>query len=139
MNFNKVMLAGNLTRNPESRQIGGNAVANFGLAVNRRYKTSAGEQREETTFVDCEAWGRTAEVIGQHFSKGKPIFIEGRLKLEEWDDKASGAKRSKLKVSVESFQFVGGRDDASGESRRPAPVSRAAAGSHLDDDDSFPF
>lgn len=105
--FNKVMLMGNLTRDVEIRHTSGNtAVGNFGIAVNRRYKTQSGEQREEVTFVDCEAWGRTAEVMAQYLSKGKPVFIEGRLKLDQWEDRNGAGKRSKLSVVVENFQFV---------------------------------
>jgi len=106
-NFNKVFLMGNLTRDIEIRHTSANtAVANFGMAVNRRFKTQSGENREETTFVDCEAWGRTAEVMGQYLNKGRPVFIEGRLKLDEWEDKNGGGKRSKIRVVVENFQFV---------------------------------
>lgn len=105
--FNKVMLMGNLTRDVEIRHTPSNtAVGNFGIAVNRRYKTQSGEQREEVTFVDCEAWGRTAEVMAQYLVKGRPVFIEGRLKLDQWEDKNGGGKRSKLSVVVENFQFV---------------------------------
>ncbi|MEX0877211.1 MAG: single-stranded DNA-binding protein [Phycisphaerales bacterium] len=105
--FNKVLLMGNLTRDVEIRHTPSNtAVGNFGIAVNRRYKTQSGEQREEVTFVDCEAWGRTAEVMGQYLTKGRPVFIEGRLKLDQWEDKNGGGKRSKLSVVVENFQFV---------------------------------
>lgn len=112
--YNKVILLGNLTRDPELKQIpSGQSVANIGIAVNRRFKTKDGEDREETTFVDCEAWGRQAEVIAQYFQKGKPIFIDGRLKLDTWDDK-DGKKQSKLRVVVEDFQFVGGRDGGGG-------------------------
>lgn len=104
--FNKVMLMGNLTRDIELRHTSGNmAVANIGLAVNRRFKTQSGEQRDETTFVDCEAWGRTAEVMAQYLSKGRPVFIEGRLKLDSWQDQ-QGQNRSKLRVVVENFQFI---------------------------------
>ena len=106
--FNKVMLMGNLTRDVEIRHTPSNtAVGNFGLAVNRKYKTQSGEQREEVTFVDCEAWGRTAEVMAQYLSRGRPVFIEGRLKLDQWEDKNGGGKRSKLSVVVENFQFLG--------------------------------
>lgn len=106
-NLNKVMLMGNLTRDVEVRHTGSNtAVGNFGLAVNRKYKTKDGDQKEEVTFVDCEAWGRTAEVMGQYLAKGRPVLIEGRLKLDEWEDKKDGSKRSKLRVVVENFQFV---------------------------------
>lgn len=105
-NFNKVMLMGNLTRDIEVRYTPSNtAVANLGLAVNRRYRTQDGQQHEETTFVDCEAWGRTAEVMQQYLRKGSPVFLEGRLKLDQWQDK-DGGNRSKLKVVVENFQFV---------------------------------
>ncbi|MDF1809526.1 MAG: single-stranded DNA-binding protein [Phycisphaerales bacterium] len=105
--FNKVMLMGNLTRDVEIRHTSGNtAVGNFGLAVNRKFKTQSGDQREEVTFVDCEAWGRTAEVMSQYLGKGRSVFIEGRLKLDQWEDKNGGGKRSKLSVVVENFQFV---------------------------------
>lgn len=105
-NFNKVMLMGNLTRDIELRHTASNlAIAKIGLAVNRRWKSPEGEQREETTFVDCEAFGRTAEVMSQYLAKGRPVFLEGRLKLDQWEDQ-QGQKRSKLVVVVESFQFI---------------------------------
>ena len=108
--FNKVILMGNLTRDVELRQTPSNqAVANIGLAVNRSYQTREGERREETTFIDCEAWGRQAEVMAQYLSKGRPVHIEGRLKLDQWQDQ-QGQNRSKLKVVIENFQFVGGRE-----------------------------
>ncbi|MDZ4828986.1 MAG: single-stranded DNA-binding protein [Phycisphaerae bacterium] len=111
-NLNKVMIMGNLTRDVELKQIpNGQQVAQIGLALNRRFKTKEGEDREEVTFVDCEAWGRQAEVIAQYMSKGKPIFIEGRLKLDTWEDK-DGKKQSKMRVVVEDFQFIGARDGA---------------------------
>jgi single-strand DNA-binding protein len=137
--FNKVILLGNLTRDVELRHTPNNqAVANVGIAVNRRYKTDSGEQREEVTFVDLEAWGKTAEVMSQYLSKGRPVFIEGRLKLDTWQDKQSGENRSKMKVVVESFQFVdsraggegggGGGGGGAGASRpsRPAPATNGA-------------
>lgn len=112
--FNQVILLGNLTRDVELRQTPSNQpVANIGLAMNRQYQTREGERREETTFVDCEAWGRQAEVMAQYLSKGRPVFIQGRLKLDTWQDK-DGGNRSKLKVVVENFQFVGGRDGGGG-------------------------
>ncbi len=138
LNLNKVMLAGNLTRDVELRHTAGNqAVATIGLAVNRRWKTPEGEQREEVTFIDCEAWGKQAEFISQYFAKGKAIFIEGRLKLDSWEDKETKAKRQKLKVVVEDVKFVEGKGGGEGgggggggaparTSSRPAP---AAAGS----------
>jgi len=112
--FNKVMLLGNLTRDPELKHVAGNqAVAELVLAVNRRYRTKDNEEREEVTYVDCEAWGRTAEVLKQYLTKGSPIFIEGRLKLDQWESK-EGEKRSKLRVVIENFQFVGGRGEGTG-------------------------
>jgi single-strand DNA-binding protein len=106
--LNRVMLIGNITRDPSSKQLpGGTSVCEFGLAMNRRFKTSAGEEREEVVFVDCSAWGKQGEVIQQYCTKGKPLFIEGRLKLDTWDDKQGGGKRSKISVVVENFQFLG--------------------------------
>ncbi|MCH2144826.1 MAG: single-stranded DNA-binding protein [Phycisphaerales bacterium] len=113
-NFNKVLLIGNLTRDPELKHTPSNqAVASIGLAVNRNYTTKDGEKREETTFVDCEAWGRQAEVMSQYLAKGRPVMIEGRLKLDQWQDK-DGNNRSKLRVVVENFQFLGGRGEGGG-------------------------
>ena len=112
--YNKVMLMGRLTRDVELKFTPSNmAVANIGLAVGRRYKTKEGEGREETTFIDCEAWGRTAEVMNQYLSKGKPVFVEGRLKLDQWQDK-DGSNRSKLKVVIENFQFIDSRGSGEG-------------------------
>lgn len=105
-NLNRVMLMGNLTRDPELRYTPSNtAVAQIGLAINHRWKDQSGEQREEVTFIDCEAWGRTAEVLNQYLRKGRPVYVEGRLKLDQWQDK-EGNSRSKLKVVVETFQFI---------------------------------
>jgi single-strand DNA-binding protein len=113
--YNKVILMGNLTRDPQMKYLPSQtAVVEFGLACNRRYKTQSGEQKEEVTFVDCTAFGRTGEVINQYFTKGKPIFIEGRLKYDQWEDKQGGGKRHKLTVVIESFEFVGGRDGGGG-------------------------
>lgn len=127
-NYNRVILIGNLTRDPEVRHTPSNqSVANFGLAINRRYTTSGGEKKEETTFVDCEAWGKTGEAIGQYLTKGRPVFVEGRLKLDTWEEK-DGGKRSKLKVVVDTFQFID-----SGE-RKAAPRQEAAG-----DDEGIPF
>jgi len=132
-NFNKVLLMGNLTRDIELRHTASNtAIASFGLAVNRKFRTQSGENREEVMFVDCDAWGRTAEVMSQYLGKGKPVFIEGRLRLDQWEDKNDGSKRSKLKVVVENFQFVdsgggGGAGGGGGQSSRPAPAAAGAA------------
>jgi single-strand DNA-binding protein len=128
-NFNKVILAGNLTRDPELRYTPkGTAIAKIGLAINRSWKSETGEAKEEVTFVDVEAFGRTAENIGQYFKKGRPILIEGRLRLDQWDDKQTGQKRSKLGVVLETFQFLDSKGGGDGGSSEP-PVRRAAPAS----------
>jgi single-strand DNA-binding protein len=131
--FNKVILAGNLTRDPELRYTpSGTAIAKFGLAVNRKWKDSqTNEMKEEVTFVDIDAFGRQAETIGQYLKKGRPILIEGRLKLDQWDDKQTQQKRSRLGVVLESFNFLdsGGReggDFGGGGGGGGAPMSRPA-------------
>jgi single-strand DNA-binding protein len=127
--FNKVILMGNLTRDPELRYTPkGMAVAKIGLAVNRTWRSEAGEQKEEVTFIDVDVWGRTAENVGQYMRKGSPILIEGRLKLDQWDDKQTGQKRSRLGVTAETVQFLssGNRPAAEGGAA-PAPRPRAAA------------
>jgi single-strand DNA-binding protein len=129
-NVNIVIIAGFLTRDPEMRYTQkGSAVAQGGIAVNRTWKTETGETREEVTFVDWTAFGRTAEVMSQYLKKGKPVLLQGRLKLDQWDDKQTGAKRSHLKVIAESFQFLesgGGKQEGSapagGRTRQPAPA-----------------
>ena len=121
--YNKVLIMGNLTRDPELKQTPNNqSVAQIGIAMNRKFKDRDGNMREEVTFVDCEAWGRTAEVMAQYLSKGKPVFVEGRLKLDQWQDK-EGNNRSKLKVVIESFQFI---DSKGGQTSTP-PAAAAAA------------
>jgi single-strand DNA-binding protein len=149
--FNKVILLGNLTRDPEVRYTPkGTAVADLGLAVNRTYTADNGEKREEVTFVDVTFWGRTAEVAGEYLKKGRPVFVEGRLQLDSWDDKQSGQKRTKLKVIGENMQMLGsprgagggggGDEESSGAPRsssRPAPPPKAAPSEP--DDDEIPF
>jgi single-strand DNA-binding protein len=133
--YNKVLLMGNLTRDPEVRYTPkGTAIANIGLAVNRVWNTESGEQKEEVTFVDVEVWGRQAETAGQYLSKGRPVFIEGRLRLDSWDDKETGQKRNKLKVVAERVQFLGSpnknaefKDQAPSEARPSARTARPAA------------
>src|SRR6266404_3099342 len=106
-NFNKVILIGNLTRDPELRYTPkGTAIAKIGLAINRTWKTETGETKEEVTFVDADAFGRTAEVIAQYLKKGRPMLLEGRLKLDQWEDKNTHQKQSKLRVVIENFQFL---------------------------------
>ena len=118
--FNKVLLLGNLTRDPELKFLPSQTpVAEFGIACNRKFRTSNGEDREEVTFVDVTAFGKQAEVISQYMEKGKPIFVEGRLKYDQWDDKNGGSKRSKITVVLENFQFIGGR--SGGGDEQPAP------------------
>src|SRR6267143_2799663 len=101
-NFNKVILAGNLTRDPELKYTPkGAAVAKIGMAINRTWKSESGESKEEVTFVDVEAWGRQAEVIAQYMKKGRPLLLEGRLKLDQWEDKNAHEKVSKLEGVLE--------------------------------------
>lgn len=160
--FNKVMLIGNLTRDPELRVTPkGTSICQFGLAVNRQFKDESGATRDETTFVDIEAWGKQGELVSKYLGKGSLCFVEGRLRFDQWDDKQSGQKRSKLKVVVENVQFLGtpkggaggssGGNAASSEDfdqsseapRYSAPPPRgntrpaAAAQEHVDDDVPF--
>jgi single-strand DNA-binding protein len=116
--LNKVMLIGNLTRDPEIKYTPkGTAIADIGLAVNRNYTTESGEKREEVTFIDVTLWGRVAEIVGEYCKKGRPLFVEGRLQLDQWDDKQTGQKRSKLKVVGDNIQLLGGREGGGGEGR----------------------
>jgi len=120
--FNKVILVGNLTRDPELRYTPkGTAIAKIGLAVNRVWTNEAGEKKEEVTFVDVDVFGRTAENVGQYMRKGRPILIEGRLRLDQWDDKQTGQKKSKLGVVAETVQFLGS-PTGGGEGSAPAPA-----------------
>ena len=152
--FNKVILMGNLTRDPELRYTPkGTAIAKIGLAVNRVWTNEAGEKKEEVTFVDVDVFGRTAENVGQYMRKGRPILVEGRLKLDQWDDKQTGQKRSRLGVIADTVQFLGGAPGG-GEggssapavaprAQRPAPAA-APAGEPLEGDgppesDDVPF
>jgi len=125
-NFNKVILAGNLTRDPQlSYTPSQTAVCEFGMAVNRRYRSGDGQQREDTCFVDCQAWGKTGEIINQYMNKGKPILVEGRLTYDSWEAK-DGSKRSRLRVTVENFQFLGSGEQEGGQQQsRPAPQQQA--------------
>src|SRR5262249_33367345 len=148
--FNKVILLGNLTRDPEVRYTPkGSAVCDLGVAVNRVYTTEGGERREEVTFVDVVLWARLAEIAGEYLRKGRPVFIEGRLQMDSWDDKQTGQKRTKLRVVGESMQLLGGRPGgAAGESeedrlgtsagsKTTAPPKSVA--SSQPDDDEIPF
>jgi single-strand DNA-binding protein len=151
-NFNKVILVGNLTRDPELRYTPkGMAIAKVGIAVNRNWTSETGEKKEEVTFVDVDIFGRTAENVAQYMKKGRPILIEGRLRLDQWDDKQTGQKRSKLGVVGEVVQFLGssmGGGEGGGEApapRRPsapstpAPSSPSAEPDMPPPDDDVPF
>src|ERR1700732_1064879 len=149
--FNKVILLGNLTRDPEVRYTPkGSAVCALGIAVNRSYTLDSGEKREEVTYVDVVLWSRLAEIAGEYLKKGRPVFIEGRLQLDTWDDKQSGQKRSKLRVIGETMQLLGSRPSggateggdedrqsrSSAKASAPPPKAAAAA---APDDDEIPF
>lgn len=125
--FNKVILMGNLTRDPELRYTPkGTAVARIGMAINRVWRSETGEQREETTFVDVDAFGRQAETIAQYLKKGNPLLVEGRLRLDTWEDKQTNQKRSKLGVVLESFRFVGSPQNRDAAAAAEPPRSRPA-------------
>ncbi|HVU16583.1 MAG TPA: single-stranded DNA-binding protein [Candidatus Didemnitutus sp.] len=157
-NLNKVMLIGNLTRDPELRVTPkGTAICTFSLAVNRKFRDESGADREEVTYVDIEAWGKAGENISKYCTKGRPLFVEGRLRLDQWEDKNTKEKRSRMKVVCENFQFLGGGQRGEGgaaageggESRYSAPAPRnnparpsappAAAGGQENLDEDVPF
>jgi single-strand DNA-binding protein len=126
--FNKVILAGNLTRDPELRYTPkGTAVCKFGLAISRNWTNEAGERKEDVTFVDIDAFGRQAEVVAQYMKKGRPFLVEGRLKLDQWDDKQTGQKRSRLGVVLESFSFIDSKPGDGGSMAADAPRPKPAA------------
>jgi single-strand DNA-binding protein len=150
--FNKVILLGNLTRDPEIRYTPkGSAVCDLGVAVNRQYTLENGEKREEVTYVDVVLWARLAEIAAEYLKKGRPVFIEGRLQLDTWDDKQSGQKRSKLRVIGENMQMLGSRGAGGGgapsesaDEDRPArattpPPRPSAAAPAEPDEDEIPF
>lgn len=126
-NVNVVILAGNLTRDVELRTVGNqNNLATFGLAVTRKFRNRNGELTEETTFVDCEAWGRTAELVAQYLQRGSSCMVEGRLKFHQWTDESTGQQRSRLKVHCEQVQFLGSRSSADGQHDSPNQHSQRA-------------
>ena len=153
--FNKVILAGNLTRDPELRTYpNGTVIAKFGLAVNRRYTTKEGETRDDTLFVDIDSFGKQAEVIGKYCTKGSAILIDGHLRLDQWQDKTTSEKRNRLVVVLDTFTFIGGRndgaagagsnsasyDDMAPPPRRPAAPQSAPRASNNDAiDEDVPF
>ncbi|NBT50009.1 MAG: single-stranded DNA-binding protein [Marivivens sp.] len=141
--FNKVFLMGNLTRDPEMKQLpSGMAVCDIGMAVNDRVKNKqTGEYEDRANFVDCTAFGKTAENIVRFFTKGRPIFIEGKLRFEQWDDRESGKKRSKIKVVIDTWQFVDSKDQQNvSDSNYPqAAATQDPPGVTVPDDDDIPF
>jgi single-strand DNA-binding protein len=142
--YNKVILVGNLTRDPELKYTPkGTAAAKVGMAVNRKWRTETGESKEEVTFVDIDMFGKTAENVAQYMRKGSSMLVEGRLRLDSWDDKQTGQKRSKLGVVAENVQFLGGKSDgapAAPRSTAPPAGSPAASPDSLDDNlDRVPF
>ena len=129
--LNKVFLIGNLTRDPELRVTPkGTAICQFGLAVNRQYKDESGATRDETAFIDIEAWGKQGELCSKYLQKGSPAFIEGRLRFDSWEDKQSGQKRNKLKVVLDNVQFLprGGGGAGSGGAAAPSAAAEVPAG-----------
>ena len=144
-NYNRVILMGNLTRDPEMSYLPSQtAVVEIGLAVNRRWKSQDGQQREETCFIDCRAYGRQAETLNQYMSKGRPILIEGRLQFDQWEGK-DGTRRSKHRVVIDNFQFLGGGGGAggggerSGGGRGSAPQDRSDRQAPPPSDDNQAF
>lgn len=142
-NFNLVVLMGRLVRDPEMRYTPkGTAICKIGLAVNRTWKSESGEKMEEPMFCDCDAFGKTAEVIAQYLKKGSSIHLSGRLKMDSWTDKTTNQQRTKLGVVIESFQFMDSGKQDGGESRqRTAPTASAAPSvqAELDTDQTVPF
>lgn len=144
MSYAKAFIIGNLSRDPEVRVTPqGQSICQFSVGVNRKFKSGETE-REEVSFFDCEAWGKTADNIAKFFTKGKPIFLECRPRQDVWEDKESGKKRSKVKFIVDQFQFVGGREggeqrQAAPAQRRPEPTERQMANQSDTDDDPPPF
>ena len=155
--LNKVLLMGNLTRDPELRVTPkGTSICQFSLAINRQFKMESGETREEVIYVDVEAWGKQGETIAKYVTKGRPLYVEGRLRLDQWEDKNTKEKRSRMKVVLEQFQFLGegrgggggggggspdaGVDQTSPERHSPPPRSggsKPPATENLDEDVPF--
>ena len=128
--FNKVILMGNLTRDPETKTTpSGQSVTNFSLAVNRTWKDASGAQQEAVSYIDCVCWGKAGEIIAQYLTKGRPVLVSGRLDQRSWEDKETGGKRSKVEVVVEDFNFVdsgsgaGGNNASSGDYSAPAKTT----------------
>lgn len=138
--FNKVILMGNLTRDPETRTTGGGqSVTNFSLAVSRSWKGQDGQTQEQVSYINCVAWAKTGEIIAQYMSKGSPILVSGRLEQRSWEDKETGGKRSTIEVIVEDFNFVGGGNNSGGDNSRPAPSSSKNEAPAADDINDKPI
>jgi len=141
--FNKVILMGNLTRDPETKTTtSGQSVTNFSLAVNRTWKGADGQQNEDVSYIDCVAWGKAGEIITQYLSKGRAVLVSGRLDQRSWDDKESGQKRSKIEVVVEDFNFVGdggGNSDGAPQRSTSASSSKPAAAANTPEIDDKPI
>jgi len=138
--FNKVILMGNLTRDVEVRTTpSGQNVANFSLAVSRSWKGQDGQQQEQTSFINCVAWGKSGEIIAQYVKKGDALLVSGRLDQRSWDDKESGQKRSTVEVNVEDFNFVGGRGGDSAGSSSSAPSASSSKDVVIEDIDDKPI
>ncbi len=150
--LNKVLLMGNLTRDPELRVTPkGTPICQFALAINRQYKMESGESREEVIYVDIEAWGKQGETIAKYCTKGRPLYVEGRLRLDQWEDKNTKEKRSRMKVVLEQFQFLGDGRGGGAPSSDPAaapsperysppprqPGNKPASSENLDEDVPF--
>lgn len=137
--FNRVFIMGNLTRDPEMKYLSsGKAVADIGLAVNSNWTNDKGEKQESVTFVDISLFGRTAEIVGEYCKKGRPLFVEGRLQLDTWDDKQTGQKRSKLKVVGDNIQLLGGTPGEKGGQSSATPPAKDPDLDPADSDD-IPF
>ncbi len=133
--FSKAILTGNLTRDPELRSTTtGNSVCSFSVAVNRTYRGTDGENKEEVSFIDCTAWGRLGEVVSQYAKKGTAVLVSGRLSQRSWEDKNGGGKRSRVEVVVEDFNFLGGGNGNGGGNGGMSAPSAAEAPADIPDD-----
>jgi single-strand DNA-binding protein len=142
-NLNKVFLIGHLTRDPETKAVGETSVTNFGIATNHKWKSKSGEQKEDVYFGECQCWGTRGEAIARFVKKGDALSVQGRLRLENWDDK-NGVKQSRTRIEVEDFQFLGGKPSGEPEQKPAArttnaPSRRPAVAAAMDPDPEIPF